>query len=169
MSRKRKRMEPIDFVGAPDIRVERGEIVAEGFVEDGCRGLRKRHRVDRLHRYLQRGTITRAQHKAGRRFADIAEAGQVGIQSMLDPDRGGGGGPERRLVEVGARVAAALESYRAAVQAMGIVNSQAVIAVCLANTAADQWALASKFPQNDGAAALRMGLQSLVEHYGLDR
>lgn len=168
--RRREPHLPPDFVGATDARMAHGDVVLEGFVEDGCRGLRKRHRVDRLHRYLRHGTISREQYAAGRRFTEDAEAAQVGIQSLLDPSRtGGGDGPEARMVTVGERVVAAQRSFRSAVAAMGIVNSQAVIAVCLTNTAADQWAMAARFPQNDGASALRAGLQSLAIHYGLDK
>lgn len=165
---KAKKPKPVrDVMPPPEVVLARGDHVLVGFREAGIRGLKRHYRFDRLHRYLTRNAITRAQYKAGRKFADDAELAQVNIPSLLDPRRGPGGqGPERRLVEVGARVADAMRRYQAAVHAMGIVNSRAVIAVCLTNTPADAWAETHRLHRDDGVVVLRAGLQSLVEHYG---
>lgn len=168
---KRRKPTPLppDFVGAPPERIARGEVIVEEFLLEGARGIRKRHRVDRLASYLSRGNIDRDQHKAGHRFIADAEAAQVSIPSLLDPSRvGGGSGPEARLVSAGLEANMATRRVAAAIQAMGIVNSRAVIAVCLANTPADLWAQMAHYRPKDGIGALRMGLQALVIHYGID-
>jgi hypothetical protein len=171
MSKRRKKSPalPPDFVGATPERIARGEVIVENFLLDGARGIRKRHKVDRLAMYLNRGNIDRDQHKAGQRFIDDAEAAQVSIPSLLDPSRvGGGDGADARMVRAGLEANMATRRIAQAIQAMGIVNSRAVIAVCLANTPADLWAQMARYRPKDGIGALRMGLQALVIHYGLD-
>jgi hypothetical protein len=159
----------IDFVGATDIRVARGEVVTEGFVEDGCRGLRKRHRIDRLALYVERRTITAKQALAGRKFADDAEMSQVSLPSLLDDTRmGSGQGREDGIVKAGLAAHMAKRRIDKAVAAMGPTLAPVAIAVCLTNTAANAWAETSRLPGNDGAPLLRAALQCLVLHYGLD-
>ena len=171
MSRERKKPSPpmIDFMGAPDVRVARGEVVTEGFVEDGCRGLRKRHRIDRLALYVERRTITPKQALAGRKFADDAEAAQVSLPSLLDDTRmGSGQGREDGIVKAGLAAHMAKRRIDKAIEAMGPTLAPVCIAVCLRNTAANAWAETCRLPENDGPALLRAALQCLVLHYGLD-
>jgi len=173
MSRKRKRttMPPVDFIGAPDIRVQRGDVVVDNFVEDGCKGLRKRHKIDRLARYARRNVINRMQHAAGIRFIGDAEACEVSIPSLLD-DRACPGSGEGSHIAVAERGAALLDAQRnlgEAIRAIGMQLSPIVIAVCIQNVPADEWAKRAKLPVNDGAALLRAGLQALVRFYHLDK
>lgn len=169
MSKRRKPSPlPPDFVGAPPERIARGEVVVEEFLLEGARGIRKRHRVDRLKRYLAHGVISKEQYAAGHQFAADAELSQISTPSFLDMSRFGVGAPELYATKAGLRANMAYRRVAAAIQAMGIVNSRAVIAVCLTNTPADEWARAARFKRDDGATGLRMGLQALVIHYGLD-
>jgi hypothetical protein len=123
-------------------------------------------RKDWLAVYRQKGRITQDQSDAGEQFAKTFEAQQASARSCLNPERGSGdaaaavyyGGESARL---------AGEATVAAIQAMGPVDSAAVIAVAINCIPISAWANRMGCTEDDGYRALHRGLNALHRHYGL--
>jgi hypothetical protein len=127
---------------------------------------------DWLKRHFRRGEITKGQFAAGTRFQRIAERVTVGVPSQLDPDkldapRGTGYTPDLRFIDLGSAAAIASGNFQAALAAMGPVLWPVVLWVIVTGQSAAEWAKSVGKPQTDGIAALRLGLDALVEHYRL--
>ena len=108
-----------------------------------------------------RDAITLAQRNAGERLhKDYYLSGaQQRVTATMEPSLGNGGqATTERQVE-------AEERYRKAMQAVGMHLSPIVVAVCLLDEPAGDWAQNKGLPRPDGPARLRLALDLLREHY----
>lgn len=110
-----------------------------------------------------RGSIAIAQARAGSRiYADWYRSGSAprvtANVSRLIGDPIIAAGPEAQFK--------ARQAYEQAIQAVGVILSPVVVHVCLLDLPAGEWAKQVGKPEPDGIAALRLGLDALVGHYG---
>lgn len=174
MAKGKHRMAHADVIRAPDIRVARGEVVLESRVELGPTGKVIGRRVgdvvqDWLSRHRKRGEITERQHRAGQRLQEDAERSQIGIPSLLAPTRiaAGSNVADIAMYGRGALAIGAAIRFRKAVIALGPCGA-VVLAVAVRGLSAAVWARSRGLPDGDGIATLRLGLEALADHYGLD-
>lgn len=174
MKAKRKLGENV--IGAPSIRVARGEVEVEERVETDpatgkVTGSRTGHAAG-LRRYLARGEITRRQFEGGQRFIDAWEAvNRAGLKAQdLVGVRGGsrGSGPmivaKMRQAEISV---AAARTTRRAIIALG--PCYAVVAdVLLAMGAPHVWAERRGYRRDAGFAILILGLDTLADVFEID-
>jgi hypothetical protein len=160
---------------ATQIRRDRGDVKATILTEIDKIGTRTDIKVqmaqDWLKRHFRRGEISKVQFAAGVRFQRTSERVTVGVPSQLDPDkldapRGTGTTPDLRIIALAEVAAAASGNFRAALDAMGPVLWPVVLWVVVSGRSAAEWAKSAGKPQTDGIAALRLGLDALVRHYG---
>lgn len=164
------------IIGAPEIRVQRGDVMLDrvAITDDAGKvvGQARAHRVqNRLEIMFKRKQILQDECRAGLRFAKDVEGCDVSMRSCMDMDsRGGGGGvPSLNMaMVVGGEVAAAASMrVRDALGAMGLYSWPMVVWVAVQGRPASEWAVAKGLPARDGIAVLRVGLKSLVDHYRL--
>jgi hypothetical protein len=161
--------------GAPDLRVERGDVAEEQRTEisaTGRTGTVTVHVVnDWLRRHWKKGHLTSLQYAAGRKFADICEGLDVGVRSQLATILEGRGGDDtgrwNAVKKAGAMAYNARWAYGRAVQRMGAELAPVAVWVIVAGRSAKAWAEGRKLPAEDGIALLRAALNALVDHYQL--
>jgi hypothetical protein len=174
----RKAATKLRTYGAPDIRVERGDVFEETRLEiskTGRTGIVVSHRVnDWLRRHWKKGHLNELQYAAGKRFGETCEGLDVGVRSQLAKllDRGGGDASLAMLI-AGEAANHARFRYGKAVHAMGAQLAPVAVWVIVAGRSAKAWAEGRNLPAEDGIALLRAALNALVDHYqlreGLDR
>lgn len=165
----------LNSIGATDVRRARGEIVTENVEiqnEDGRRVVL--HNVDRVQDYLARyagqGHITDVQKRAGQRYARDCEACHLGVKSQLGRTESSGKDASLTSLGYGPGFGASLAERRIqqADRELGVLASIIRWVAALGRSAHD-WAVEQGKPPRDGIAALRLGLDALVLHYGMDR
>jgi hypothetical protein len=177
----RKAATKLRTYGAPDIRVERGDVFEETRLEiskTGRTGIVVSHRVnDWLRRHWKKGHLNEHQYAAGKRFAEVCEALDVGVRSQLATILEGRGtddtGRWNAVKKAGAMAYNARWAYGKAVHVMGPQLAPVAVWVIVAGRSAKAWAEGRNLPAEDGIALLRAALNALVDHYqlreGLDR
>jgi hypothetical protein len=107
-----------------------------------------------------RDAITLAQRNAGERlYKDYHLSGaEPAVTGSLAPSIGQARGMTDIQAEASAR-------YRQALQAVGIALSDVLVAVCLLDEPAGDWAQNKGIPRPDGPARLRLALDLLRDHY----
>lgn len=167
-----RRRDPVTT--ATDIRVARGEVVANKVAEVNEKGAVTGYtygsRVcSRLERMKNRREITPLQAKAGERFALDFEQSEPSVKSCLAADAKGG---DLELVVLTMGESAAIASRRIgrACRALGIRLSAVLVWVAVEGRSAKEWAERMGMPRSKeaGTTALRLALETLVSHYGLD-
>lgn len=175
MKAKRKLGENV--IGAPSIRVARGDVEVEDRVETDpatgkVTGSRTGH-VAGLRRYLARGEITRRQFEGGQAFLDTWElCSQAGIraQDIISTSGGGSRSSGDRIVSrlQGAEIAvAAARKMQRAIIALGPCYS-VVADVLLAMGAPHAWAVRKRYPRDYGFPVFVVGLDALADAYEID-
>jgi hypothetical protein len=174
--RKGKRamqVQRLNSIGATDIRRQRGEVVTED-VEVFDAGRRTVLRVDRVQDYLVRYAgqrhISDTQRRAGQRYARDCEACHLGVKSQLG--RTAASDKDASLASLGyGRGFGASRAERRIIEAdrsLGVLAS-IVRWVAADGRSAHDWAVEQGKPPRDGIAALRLGLDALALHYGMDK
>lgn len=159
---------------ATDIRVARGEVIATqvAVVNEKGRVTGYTHAsrtCSRLERMKARREITALQAKAGERFALDFEQSEPSVKSCLAADAKGGD-LDLVVLSMGDRAAIASRRIASACRALGIRLSAVLVWVAVEGRTAKEWAERNGMqrPKETGAAALRLALETLVKHYGLD-
>lgn len=163
---------PRDPLSPPPERFAHGELISEtvtlcddaGKPQTQADIWRERAGVP-LDRYARRGEISSVQFQAGDRLRALAY--RAGLEARLTQRFSplpGSGDPCGHLPpsEAAARARAA---YRAALAAVGPVLSPVLIAVCIDDRAAGDWAKAQRRPAAHGLPTLICGLDSLILHW----
>jgi hypothetical protein len=161
--------------GAPDLRVERGDVAEEQRTEisaTGRTGTITVHVVnDWLRRHWKKGHLSHLQYAAGKKFADVCEGLDVGVRSQLATILEGRGSDDtgrwNAVKKAGAMAYNARWAYGKAVHVMGPQLAPVAVWVIVAGRSAKAWAEGMKRPPEDGIAALRLALDALVDHYQL--
>ena len=162
-------MEAKSAVLAPDIRRERGDVKLEQYAIEGpgggVIGAGKRDRVQSmLGRYRRRGEISERQYIAGEKLAEYAEQMQAGAgKSCLDIVACSDSSREAAIVAAGAKANHATLRYRDAARAVGPILWPVIEWVAIQGKAATDWATSESRAKTDGIAALRLGLDALVQ------
>ena len=118
-----------------------------------------------LDRYLLQGVIDEDRHTAGMMLyadfrvteANSSLAGHYGPKQIDARQRASEAGLE------------AQHNLTRALQAVGIILSSVLVHVCLCNQPVKDWARARGNRERDGAAALRLALGALCDHYRRSR
>jgi hypothetical protein len=177
MKAKAKRRLGENVIGAPSIRVARGEVDVEDRVETDpatgrVTGSRTGH-VAGLRRYLARGEITRRQFAGGQAFCDTWErCSQAGVraQDIVGMSGGGSRSSGDRIVSrlQGAEIAvAAARKLQRAIVALGPCYS-IVADVVLAMGSPQAWASRKGYPRDYGFAVFVVGLDALADVFEID-
>lgn len=165
---------PPNVVGAPDIRVARGDVAVDERVEvDGqgkVIGKRVGH-VTGLRRYRAHRDITLRQYAAGERLAvdhDIAKRSQRIIANLDQTIRGNSDQHAAMMRAIVERRTAESRVDRA-IKALPSLLQSITSWVVLADKAASEWADGREgFRDREGLTVLKVALESLADHYGLD-
>lgn len=141
-------------------RAARDLIVSEETVAAGRR--RKRVATQRvLDRCHVRRLITDEQYSAGNRlwrtFHSAGGAVRVTATWGVRVDGAGGGGATQHV--------AAMEEIRHALRDVGSQLSPVLVAVCIENVTAGEWAKSEYEPIDSGMVLFRRALNALIEHY----
>lgn len=160
------------FLGAPKVRVDRGEFEEEAVPIINARGLVtgrfKRDRRVYLAEHQKRGDITPIERRAGERYAADYEHATTGVPSFLDPERlelhGGGGA--RSLPTLSGDAFAALMLRNANLALGDVLLIEIVVWVAVQGLPARDWAVRRSRPPRDGMAILRHALRALAAFYG---
>jgi hypothetical protein len=176
-----RRASKLRVYGATDARIARGDIAEELRTEisaTGRVGTINVHVVnDWLRRHWKKGHLNEHQYAAGKRFAEVCEALDVGVRSQLATILEGRGtddtGRWNAVKKAGAMAYNARWAYGKAVHVMGPQLAPVAVWVIVAGRSAKAWAEGRNLPAEDGIALLRAALNALVDHYqlreGLDR
>lgn len=164
-------MEP-DQVLAPRIRRDRRDVSIDERVLLNDRGdvigRRKGSVVnDWLRRYWKRKEIDNLQYRAGQAFQECAELMQISVPSQLGANGQRSGYADIGMAERGQVAYMARVKWDLAAQAMGIQVYPVVVWVIIDNRPAGDWAKAKGMRNWEGMTTLKLGLNSLVTHWGL--
>ena len=156
-------------VGAPIVRVKRGDVVVEDRNEEDpvtgkVIGKRTGHAAG-LRRYLARGEISSRQHDAGVMFAlDVEDASRTQVGAVEPGHVGGGGDPVVSMHVLAHRRIDAQRKVDAAVRVLGCVYPL-VATVVLSDGSAPAWSERKGYGRESGFGMLLLGLDALVAHY----
>lgn len=157
-------------IGAPSIRIARGEVEIEDRNEEDQNGKvvgRRAGHVTGLRRYLARGEITQRQHDAGLEFALDWDTIRSLAPAAVEPGRvGGGGDAGAAMVFRASEANAADRRFRRAVVALGPCYP-CVADVVLAHGVPAAWAERKGYARAAGFPILILGLDALAEFYKL--
>lgn len=159
-------------VGAPQVRVARGEVAVEDRNETDAEGrvtgIRRGHRVGVLGRYYARGEITSRQHDAGQRFIDDWEMSAMTPRQVADLSgmRSGAGDPAVTMHKIASMRMDARRRFDAAVAVLGACYPL-VADVLLSYGEPKAWAVRRGLAKDSGFAILVVALDALVEHYAI--
>lgn len=159
-------------IGAPRVRVERGETAEEDRNETDDEGkvigIRRGHRVGILGRYYARGEITSRQHDAGQLFVHDWEMTNRLQRQVADVDavHGGGADPAVAMHKLAHLRIDARRRHDAAVRVLGPCYPL-VADVLLAHGSPTSWMQRRGYPIDGGKAVLQLALDALAEHYAI--
>lgn len=159
-------------IGAPAVRVERGEAAEERRNELDSEGRvigeRRGHRVGALGRYYARGEITSRQHDAGQRFVDEWEDANRTARMVADLDalHGGGGDHAVSMHRIAAIRIDARRKHDEAIRVLGPCYPL-VADVLLAKGDPATWARRRGIHEKAGFGVLVISLDALAEHYAI--
>lgn len=159
-------------IGAPRVRVERGETAEENRNETNAEGtvigIRRGHRVGLLGRYYARGEITSRQHDAGQRFIDDWELSLRLQRQVADLDalHGGGSDPAVAMHRLAHLRIDARRRHDEAVRVLGPCYPL-IADVLLARGDPMSWARRRGLHEKAGFAILVISLDALAEHFAI--
>jgi len=169
----RAKEEPVlKVLRAPEIRQKRGDVALSDIALTDDRGrVTGRAKADavqsQLRRMLRRKQICGHQFTAGETFARHCELGTVSMKSCLDVSEGSGVGVGFSMPgTVGENVL----SFEDATQACALLGPLKGVVQWVAcdGRSASEWAEQSGLQPRSGIDMLKVGLDVLVRHYGLD-